>query len=349
MVEKMSDLGQTSRAANALLKRQEAIKRWKSSDTNREPAQRTAHQVRITFDRETVFLSAVSGGDVDETRNLLNDGVDINCANVDGLTALHQACIDENVELVELLVNNGAYLDARDDEGWTPLHAAASAGNVEIAQLLIDNSADLLAVNNEGEIPVDLAEEKEMEEFLEDEMDKLGVELDEIRNQEEKIMMEDATSWLNSKNIDEIYNFQGASSLHVAAAKGYHKVMRLLLQAGCDVNIKDKDGWSPLHAAVHWEQQQAAEILTEAGADFSVRNNIGQTPVDIAEGDMIKFVEELRKKAKVRSKDSGDKSNVSNIFTNCHLYSQSAILIVSLVHQLSIDRSVNVSSSTSHR
>ena len=86
----MSDLGQTSRAANALLKRQEAVKRWKSSDTNREPAQRTAHQVRITFDRETVFLSAVSSGDVEETRNLLNDGVDINCANVDGLTALHQ-------------------------------------------------------------------------------------------------------------------------------------------------------------------------------------------------------------------------------------------------------------------
>ena len=45
-----------------------------------------------------------------------------------------QACIDENVELVELLVNNDAFLDARDDEGWTPLHAAASAGNVEIAQ-----------------------------------------------------------------------------------------------------------------------------------------------------------------------------------------------------------------------
>ena len=93
MVEKMSDLGQTSRAANALLKRQEAIKRWKSSDTNREPAQRTAHQVRITFDKETVFLSAVSSGDVEETRNLLNDGVDINCANVDGLTSLHQVTL----------------------------------------------------------------------------------------------------------------------------------------------------------------------------------------------------------------------------------------------------------------
>ena len=90
MVEKMTDLGQTSRAASALLKRQEAIKRWISSDTNRESTRRSANQVRITFDKETVFLSAVSSGDIDETRNLLNDGVDINCSNVDGLTALHQ-------------------------------------------------------------------------------------------------------------------------------------------------------------------------------------------------------------------------------------------------------------------
>lgn len=44
----------------------------------------------------------------------------------------------------------------------------------QIRRLLIDNGADILAVNNEGEIPVDLAEEKEMEEFLEEEMEKLG-------------------------------------------------------------------------------------------------------------------------------------------------------------------------------
>lgn len=88
MVEKMSALGQTSRASSALLKRQEAIKRWKSSDTNRENAHRSPN--RITFDNETVFLYVVSSGDVDETRNLINGGVDINCSNVDGLTGLHQ-------------------------------------------------------------------------------------------------------------------------------------------------------------------------------------------------------------------------------------------------------------------
>ncbi len=86
----MSELGQTSRASNALLKRQEAIKRWMLSDTNRQSLHRPSTKVRITFEKETVFLSAVSSGDVDETKKLIDGGVDINCANVDGLTALHQ-------------------------------------------------------------------------------------------------------------------------------------------------------------------------------------------------------------------------------------------------------------------
>ena len=34
--------------------------------------------------------------------------------------------------------------------------------------------------------------------------------MDEIRNQEEKLMLEDATSWVNSKKIDEQQNFQGS-------------------------------------------------------------------------------------------------------------------------------------------
>lgn len=41
-------------------------------------------------------------------------------------------------------------------------------------RILLEKGADLLAVNNEGEIPADLAEEEEMDEFLEEEMEKLG-------------------------------------------------------------------------------------------------------------------------------------------------------------------------------
>ena len=84
----MSAIDQTSRASSALKKRQESIKKWKDSPTAKEPADHK--QNHIKFELGTVFLSAISSGDIDEAHELLEKGVDINYANVDGLTALHQ-------------------------------------------------------------------------------------------------------------------------------------------------------------------------------------------------------------------------------------------------------------------
>lgn len=39
-----------------------------------------------------------------------------------------QACIDDNLEMVEFLVQHGADINKQDNEGWTPLHATASCG-----------------------------------------------------------------------------------------------------------------------------------------------------------------------------------------------------------------------------
>lgn len=39
-----------------------------------------------------------------------------------------QACIDDNLEMVEFLVSHGADINRQDNEGWTPLHATASCG-----------------------------------------------------------------------------------------------------------------------------------------------------------------------------------------------------------------------------
>jgi len=305
----MSGSGTPSRATNALLIRAESIKKWMLSETAKEKTVRTDEQFTIKFDKGIIFLSAVASADLDETLRLLDEGVNIDFSNNDGLTALHQACIDENEEMVNLLIERGANIEAVDNEGWTPLHAASSAGSVEIAQILVENGANLAAVNNEGEIPLDLADEDEMDEFLSDEIDNQDLEVEEARNEEEQLMIEDATSWLNQKKVEETLDWQEASALHVAASKGYNKVICTLLQIGnMDVNIRDVDGWTPLHAAVHWGSKTACELLTEAGADFDLKNSNGQTPCDLAEPEFVKTAENFRK----RSKELAKKPNFKN-------------------------------------
>lgn len=85
--------GQNSRAINALQKRQESLRKWKTSETARESTDRSNKRTKIKFSLGTVFLSAVSAGDVDEVKKLLGRNNDINYQNVDGLTALHQVYV----------------------------------------------------------------------------------------------------------------------------------------------------------------------------------------------------------------------------------------------------------------
>ena len=47
-----------------------------------------------------------------------------------------QACIDDDLDMVEFLVEQGADINRGDNEGWTPLHATASCGFISIAKLV---------------------------------------------------------------------------------------------------------------------------------------------------------------------------------------------------------------------
>lgn len=49
-------------------------------------------------------------------------------------------------------------------------------------------------------------------------------------------------------------------------------LIRLLLQAGADINCQDYDGWTPLHAAAYWGQKEACEILVEHFCDMKKKN-----------------------------------------------------------------------------
>ncbi|KAM4812436.1 protein phosphatase 1 regulatory subunit 12B isoform X1 [Urocitellus parryii] len=297
------------RAESARMRRAEQLRRWRGSLTEQEPAERrnTGRQPqtrrgnpRVRFEDGAVFLAACSSGDTDEVKKLLTRGADINTVNVDGLTALHQACIDENLDMVKFLVENRANVNQQDNEGWTPLHAAASCGYLNIAEYFINHGASVGMVNSEGEVPSDLAEEPAMKDLLLEQVKKQGVDLEQSRKEEEQQMLQDARQWLNSGKIEDVRQARsGATALHVAAAKGYSEVLRLLIQAGYELNVQDLDGWTPLHAAAHWGVKEACSILAEALCDMDIRNKLGQTPFDVADEGLVEHLEMLQKKQNV--------------------------------------------------
>lgn len=101
-----------------------------------------------------------------------------------------------------------------------------------------------------------------------------GIDCDEARQSEEKLMLHDAENWLRSdaSEADKPHPRTGATALHVAAAKGYSKVLGLLLATRADVDKQDNDGWTPLHAAARWGQKEAAQMLVASLADMEVKN-----------------------------------------------------------------------------
>lgn len=102
----------------------------------------------------------------------------------------------------------------------------------------------------------------------------IGIDCDQAKQIEEKLMLEDAKRWLRSdaSEADRPHPKTGATALHVAAAKGYTKVLSLLLAGRADVDKQDNDGWTPLHAASHWGQKEAVQMIVASMADMDILN-----------------------------------------------------------------------------
>ncbi|XP_045530855.1 protein phosphatase 1 regulatory subunit 12A-like isoform X11 [Pieris brassicae] len=285
------------RSSSALFKRAEQLKRWEESDTNKQSAV-PKRATRIQFSPGIVFLAACTAGDKEEVQRLLKLGADINTSNVDGLTALHQACIDDNFDMVQFLVEHGADVNRGDNEGWTPLHATASCGFASIARHLLENGADVAAVNYDGELAIDIAESDEMEKLLQTAIDEKGVDCEKSRSAEVIKLSNDSKNWAANGYSDVRDPKTGGTPLHVAAAKGYIDVAKTLLEdCNVDPDSVDFEGYTPLHAAALWGQKEAAAILFKFGADPNIKNYSGQTCLDLVDPSISAWLKEAAQKA----------------------------------------------------
>ncbi|XP_032599173.1 protein phosphatase 1 regulatory subunit 16A isoform X2 [Drosophila grimshawi] len=252
----------------------------------------------ISFENSVVLLEAASRNDMPEVAALLQHGITPDAANEDGLTALHQCCIDNNVDMLRLLLDYGANVDAQDSDKWTPLHAAATCGHLELVRILIRHNANLLAVNTDGNMPYDLCDDENTLDFIEGEMAQRGVTqelIDETRSSTERVMLKELMELARISGDLEEPDYQGATPLHIASANGYVRVVEFLLEQHVNVDAMDKDLWTPVHAAACWGHLEVLEMLAQCGADLNVRNKDDETPSDICEDQEIRErIEQLK-------------------------------------------------------
>jgi len=115
----------------------------------------------VRFPDEVVFEESIKESDGEVIMGMLRRAsvnIDVDRINMAGMTALHQAVLDNNLVVVRILIQHGAQVDKADVDSWTPLHASAANGHHHIAKYLISRGANKNALTDEGERPLDLVD-----------------------------------------------------------------------------------------------------------------------------------------------------------------------------------------------
>lgn len=117
---------------------------------------------------ESPVADAAERGDAEEVRALLRQGADANAPQADGLTALHWAALNDDVEIIEVLVYAGATLEPLTRVGaYTPLHLAARQGRADAVAALLEAGARPDRLTDTGVAALHFAAEANSAEAIE--------------------------------------------------------------------------------------------------------------------------------------------------------------------------------------
>lgn len=96
------------------------------------------------------FWFACNNGQKETIEFLLEIGAEPNCVNEDGLSALHMACGNRHIEVIQLLLNS-VEIDVNFQKmpmGASPLTLASEMGHLDVVELLINDERTILNLQN---------------------------------------------------------------------------------------------------------------------------------------------------------------------------------------------------------
>ncbi len=208
------------------------------------PAEEREH--RDSWDR-TPFLLAVTAGRVDLTEALLKAGCDPFATGRCGKPALHYAAEIDHASMISWLLSVGCPVDSCDDFGATPLKRAVQSGEVAAARVLLQGGADVLACNSREDQAIHEAGDRDMIALLL----SAGADVNAISG-------------------------CGYWPLKAAAREGNAALIRFLLETGAAVDLTST-GETALFSAIYADSIECVRILLEAGADINAQDCDGQT------------------------------------------------------------------------
>lgn len=168
------------------------------------------------------FFTAVRQDDAKAVQSLLQRGFDPNTRDPKNLHGLFLALREPSPKVAQILINAPKIdLNAITGDGETPLMMAVFKGETALAILMIDKGAD---VNKPGWTP-----------------------------------------------------------LHYAATSGNVQMIKVLLENYAYIDAESPNKTTPLMMAAHYGTPGAVKLLLEEGADVSLKNDLGLTAIDFAQ------------------------------------------------------------------
>ena len=77
----------------------------------------------------------------------------------------------------------------------------------------------------------------------------------------------------------------GRNALHLmprVSPENVHKITKILLRIGVDVNGKDSMGRTPLHLAVEAQALELCKLLIKGKGDINIQDKAGMSPLDVS-------------------------------------------------------------------
>lgn len=183
-------------------------------------------------------------------------------SDIASYTGLHLEAHEGRVAEIKRLIAQGADVNARDPMGRTPAHVAAFASHDDALTALAEGGADMNALENRIYDVVTIAA---------------------VANDPELVSL---AMVLGNKAV-LITSVYDGTALIAAAHLGHHDVVDRLVAGGAPLDHVNNLGWTALMEAVVLgdggsDHIKTIQILVEAGADKSIADRDGVTPLQHA-------------------------------------------------------------------